>query len=445
MFTYVRLRNFKSFSDVEVNFQSKKDTVKPLSIIYGANGSGKSTIAQAFMTLEKTKGTMKFRSLIQRLLENNINNFEDLTSKPEYMAEFFKHRYSVDSIDKIIREVKMKDSLEPMCMEFGFVIDGAPGFYMMEFDDTNLIHERLDYRVSKRHGCYFDIDADGIEINSNIFESEDYYNEIKKTVEMYQGKHSLLSILYNEIEDKSGVYVENNFSENLKKVLDELNATSLKMCDDRDVLKEHDGILQSLDCGEIDPSQEEELANVEKVLNDVFISLFDDVISAYYKKTEKNGTLEYMLYLKKRVGAHVYEIDFMDESSGTQEVLDSLPYLMLAIAGKSVVIDEYGTGVHDVLSSAILNAIAKYIKGQLIITTHNTMLMEQKNINQNAFYYIMCDELFNKSIKCVSDIETRLHPNYNIRTRYLTYPTYKDGLPKKTDGFNLDRLAKLYE
>ena len=73
MFTYIKLRNFKSFSDVEINFQSKKDTVKPLSIIYGANGSGKSTIVQAFMTLEKTKGTMKFRSLIQRLLENNIN------------------------------------------------------------------------------------------------------------------------------------------------------------------------------------------------------------------------------------------------------------------------------------------------------------------------------------------------------------------------------------
>ena len=445
MFTYIKLRNFKSFSDVEINFQSKKDTVKPLSIIYGANGSGKSTIVQAFMTLEKTKGTMKFRSLIQRLLENNINNFKEFSSRPEYMAELFRNRYSVDSIDKIIGEVKMKDSLEPMSMEFGFVIDGSPGFYMMEFDDTNLIHERLDYKVSKRHGCFFDIDADGIEINPNIFESEDYYSEINKMVEMYQGKHSLLSILYNEIDDKSGFFVGNNFSENLKRVLVELNSTSLKMFEDRDILKEQDSILQSLADGNIDPSQIEELTLVEKVLNDVFISLFDDVISAYYKKTENVGIIDYQLFLKKVVGSHVYEISFDEESSGVQKVLKTFPYLMLAVNGKTVVIDEYGTGVHDVLSSAIMNDIAKHITGQLIITTHNTMLMEQENISQDEFYCILCDEDFNKSIKCVSDIEQRLHPNYNIRNRYLTNPIYRNGLPKKTDGFKLDKLAELYE
>ena len=49
MFTNIKLKNFKSFKNVEIDFQSKKGKSKPLIIIYGENGSGKTTISQAFL------------------------------------------------------------------------------------------------------------------------------------------------------------------------------------------------------------------------------------------------------------------------------------------------------------------------------------------------------------------------------------------------------------
>ena len=39
MFTNIKLKNFKSFKNVEINLQSKKGEYKPLVIIYGENGN----------------------------------------------------------------------------------------------------------------------------------------------------------------------------------------------------------------------------------------------------------------------------------------------------------------------------------------------------------------------------------------------------------------------
>ena len=63
----------------------------------------------------------------------------------------------------------------------------------------------------------------------------------------------------------------------------------------------------------------------------------------------------------------------------------------------------------------MLAAIGEQIKGQLIITTHNTLLMDCAGVNPEALYFIMNDKTFRKSVKCVTEIEDRLHPNYNYR------------------------------
>lgn len=42
MFEYVKLKNFKSFGNVEFNLLDKKGNPKKLILIYGENGVGKS-------------------------------------------------------------------------------------------------------------------------------------------------------------------------------------------------------------------------------------------------------------------------------------------------------------------------------------------------------------------------------------------------------------------
>ena len=45
MFTYVRLKNFKSFGDVTFDLQDKHGKPKKLTIVYGENGIGKSNLS----------------------------------------------------------------------------------------------------------------------------------------------------------------------------------------------------------------------------------------------------------------------------------------------------------------------------------------------------------------------------------------------------------------
>lgn len=172
--------------------------------------------------------------------------------------------------------------------------------------------------------------------------------------------------------------------------------------------------------------------------------MFSDVVKAFYKKSNRKNEIRYELYLRKRIENHEYDIDFQLESNGTQEIMELLPYLISAVSGSCVIIDEYGIGIHDLLATKLLASVAEQIKGQLIITTHNTLLMDCAGVNPEALYYIMNDKTFRKSVKCATEIEERLHPNYNYRKRYFTNELYKDALPNVESNINLEEFAKLY-
>ena len=449
MFTYIKLKNFKSFSNVTLDLQRKKDNPKNLCIIYGPNGSGKSSIVQAFMVLYRTMGTMKVKDMIMDLLENKIVPPDDIPIKPEKMLEILKSKLSTNTVESLIQETKMIDSLGNMILEYGFNINGNSGKYVMEFSDTEIVHERLEYKILKNRGCCFDITQESSKINSNIFNSDEYINDLKKQVEMYWGKHSLLSIFQHEMEEKSGSYVNSNYSQNIIDVLEAFSDISLKVKNshDRDssLISVDNEMLFSLESGIIDASEECKLDEIECVINEIYTSIFDDVNNVFYKRKEDKDKIIYRLFLNKQVEDHTFDIDFKYESSGTQELLEILPYLMLAKSGHCVVIDEFGNGIHELLAAKVFNGVAKDMLGQLIITTHNTMIMEEKDVTPDSFYYIVNTRSFNKSIQCITDIEDRLHPKYNYRNRYFTKEEYSDSLPKVESTLDFTKLANLYK
>lgn len=443
MFTYLKMKNFKSFKEISIDLQNKKDEFKHIIAIYGANGSGKSTIVEAFLTLEKTLGTMRVKDMLLDLLNNKITPPDDIPIKQEMMLEFIKTRLASSTVEKIIDEYKMINTTEPMMLEFGFIINGSTGSYLMEFDNSDLIRERLEYKILKNRGCCFDIEEDKVEINSNIFESAEFLEEIKRQIQKYWGKHTFPSILQHEMDDKSATYVNSNISPNLMNILTEFNSISYKTASNREDNSIYASpVFANLEGGTIEKSEEKNLDKIEQFINEFFISLFDDVNKAFYHREEKNGKIRYSLFLNKRIDALDFDIDFRYESSGTQEILNLLPYLMVAITGKCVIIDEFGNGIHDLMAAKLMKAVSQNIKGQLIITTHNTLIMDHSNIKPDALYFIF-NGLEGKKVKCVTDVEERLHPNYNYRNRYFNNELYADGLPKNAD-FDFSEFAKLY-
>ena len=441
MFTHVRMRNFKSFRDVTIDLSSKKNVTKSLAIIYGINGSGKTTISEAFLLLKRTLGTMEIRSMVNKLLSEKVEAFDDSPLKQEVMIKLLQTRLALNGLEALINAYKTVDISENMSLEYRFEINGNYGSYYVEFDNDSIIKERLEYKLSQRRGVYFSLEDDDITINDRIFETKEFYDLIKNQAKMYWGKHSLLSILLFEMSDKSDTFINSNISNNLMDIILLFTGIRYKTADNEEMSSD-ERILYNLQSGTINISGEKALIKVGNALDDIFKSILKDVVKVFYKTHIENDKIIYRLFIRKQIDNRIFDLDFSSESSGTKEILHLLPAFVEASSGKCVIIDEYGVRIHDVLSAQLLEAISSQISGQLILTTHNTMIMECPDLPAESLYFIT-NENSNKSIKCVTEIENRLHPNYNYRTRYLTQEAYKSSLPEISGRIDLSGLVSL--
>ena len=61
----------------------------------------------------------------------------------------------------------------------------------------------------------------------------------------------------------------------------------------------------------------------------------------------------------------------------------------------SSIFDEFDSGIHDILVKDIIENVYPSIKGQLILTTHNTYLLES-DIPKECMYSFKLDSFANK-------------------------------------------------
>ena len=82
MFTYLKLKNYKSLINFEVDLTESRNTPKKLVSIYGENGVGKSNFVDSFYTLKKFTN-----SKITNKNFESLANERDLTEKNIYYVD----------------------------------------------------------------------------------------------------------------------------------------------------------------------------------------------------------------------------------------------------------------------------------------------------------------------------------------------------------------------
>ena len=145
MIQYIKLKNYKSYNDITFDFRGKNNAPKKLIIVYGANGSGKSSLIQVFNTLDDLFSTMQVKKIIADYLERNSDKLDN-----EAMN---KIRSSLD-IKRIINDCRTFNVTANTLIEIGFELDSKSGLYNIEFNDENIVHERLEFTVTKNKGLY---------------------------------------------------------------------------------------------------------------------------------------------------------------------------------------------------------------------------------------------------------------------------------------------------
>lgn len=415
MFEYIKLKNFKSFGDVYFNLLDRRGQPKKLILLYGENGIGKSNIASSFFMLSETLRTMDVRDIMQSLLEENPETLRD-----ESFSRFIKMRYK--DLETLIHENKMVGSSENMYLEFGFRLNGKSGKYILETNNDQLVHERLEYVLEKNRGTYFDLTPDNKRISAKAFLDKKSLRTVKQACEMYWGKHSLLSILLHESDDKADEYVKEKISKNFDVVLEFFSRVSCKVKfgsrQEQGIIGLPREIFGNYDEGKIRIKDEQLLDRTETMLNAFFHSINRDVEKVYYKRTKKDNRIHYQLMQSKVMAGKSRDIPFSMESTGTQSLLQLLPFMLVTVKGSTAIIDEFDTGVHDLLVKNLVQSLYETISGQLIMTTHSTLLMESA-IPKECIYVINETNGGFKEINCITHYDNKIHANTNIRNQYF--------------------------
>ena len=116
-----------------------------------------------------------------------------------------------------------------MVLEFGFKLNGKNGVYYIETDNESIVKEKLEYVLDKNKTKYFELSNKDNYINSSLFKSDKYLNEIKDLVDKFWGKHSFLSIILFEKKDKTKQYISKNINKNIFHVIDYFLSMSIYM------------------------------------------------------------------------------------------------------------------------------------------------------------------------------------------------------------------------
>lgn len=414
MFEEIKLKNYKSLLNFNVKLTGTKKK-KRMVMIYGENGGGKSNFSSVFLTL---KEFLKTKNNVEEIKKMLADIEEEQLSKTNLM----KLKTFLIETEKIIEKSKTISSKENMTIEVIYKNKNKRYLYLIETDDKHIVKENLKIEEKKEWKTLYSLETNNFYIDENLIKEKGYRKEINNQVEQVWGLHSFLSIITYEIKNKTKEYINKNLGSTLLDTINFFNNICIKINEGYDRQIGFVGIpekmLRSFIKGEVKLEEEEVLQKTEELLNLFFTSTYTDIKEVFYKKITDQNKIEYELFFKKQLYEEIKEIPFRLESTGTHAILNLIPYILCAISGKIVVIDEIDSGIHDIFINNLLVSLNESISGQLIITTHNTMLLENREF-KDYIYIISIDENGSKELLPISYFEKRIHPNLNIRKRYL--------------------------
>lgn len=411
MLRYMKLKNYRSFTDLSFDMTGKNGVPKKLIILYGENGVGKTNLVNVLDTLNDTFSSLSLRNMIMSFLENN---------KDSVASERLTSLYNYLDASRIIKDNKTIDSEDNMCIEVGFCLNDKNGTYKIEFDNERIVSERLEYVLNRNKIAFYDIQDNERKINPQIL-SNAYAGELMNMAEKYWGKHSIMAILFYAVDEYTNDFIKEAFCEPLHKIIDYFRSIStylLRNESRRENIVKSRSLLQSFDEGEVDEIDEKIIIHTEKLIDAYFKDAYTDISGVYYRKDKKDNKIKYSLYFQKKISGKTVNVRYDEESRGTRNMIMLLPYFLAAMDNQVVVIDEIDNGIHDILLNAVIKNLADHIGGQLFMTTHNTMFLAEYSF-KDSIYFIVEDLDGYKEIKSINDFGYRIQQNSNVMANYL--------------------------
>jgi len=375
MLVNFRVENFKSFKDLaEFSMEATKlknlknsntFTVNNLSlltsaVIYGANASGKSSVLDAIESM---------RAIIKNSVD--VEKSKHYRARPFLLSKETENKETIFEIELVI---------EQTIYRYGFEID----------IESNILREWLFQKKLKSRARYtplFERNTSDISISSSFKEGNQLIDKTRNNalfltvVAQFNGQvsegivkwMSQLNILSNTKSERFESY-------------------SFSKLDDSEFKDKMVSLIKSADVGIFDISKSN-LSFDELIKED---SNLKELPGFILEEIKENGIstikTEHIQYHKDDTFCKMKTFDLSFESDGTQKLLAlTAPILDTLETGNVLIIDELDNSLHTELVEAIIKLFntseTNPNNAQLIFTTHDTNLLNQKLFRRDQIWF----------------------------------------------------------
>lgn len=388
--------------------------VLKLGVLYGANAAGKTTIVKALNQL---------RSLV--IMED---------AQPSITYESTRHRFA-------------EDDKAPITLGVEFFTEGKGYLYAIQYDAREVVAEELyelgfgvkeDRVIFTRratpsgHKVDMAVLAESTEKNKVV---SDHLNRFA-----LEPSHPLIERLAHlsaETEQEVAPVI-NWFKNGLQIISPDHTAVGLaqRLDEDPAFLNFARDLLSSYDVGIVNVRVEvmslesyfgkENISSVRQRIGVLDMKAGEEIHRRSPDGNEvsivqtTNGPVVKRVVLEHQSRGRSFQFEPSEESEGTKRLLDFLPaFYNLTNSKKTFVIDELEASIHPVLLFQLMRKFSHdvYARGQLIITTHESSLLNQDLFRRDEIWFV------EKDVDGATDLhslnEYKEHHTKDIRRGYL--------------------------
>lgn len=386
-----------------------------MSAIYGANGAGKSNLIKALtlMDLIVTDGNVEFLSNQHTDLAFRFSNEKN---NPISLAiEFYKNEkiyyYTISFVSGIITNEELYQSLENNDVRIFSreIIDGkqkitfAEGFSENASNATFL--EVLQDRILRPEEVLLS------------FLASKYPNEFHDATSAHEWFiQNLMTVFPGSRPGISAHLFDSN-----PQMLDLLNTLLPQMRTGVSKMKIWKGVVD-----ENSHTLSDEWRKLIPILKEnpgkayPMYHTFDDRVTASAVYEDGKVIMKTLEPIHKLEDGSEVAMPIYSESDGTLRLIDYIPFIYSIIHEDRIyIIDEIERSLHPILIKEIINKISSIneAKGQLIFTTHESCLLDQKILRSDEIWFAEKDGGQSTHLYPLSDFN--IHSTANIENGYL--------------------------
>ena len=386
-----------------------------MSAIYGANGAGKSNLIKALtlMDLIVTDGNVEFLSNQHTDLAFRFSNEKN---NPISLAiEFYKNEkiyyYTISFVSGIITNEELYQSLEDNDVRIFSreIIDGkqkitfAEGFSENASNATFL--EVLQDRILRPEEVLLS------------FLASKYPNEFHDATSAHEWFiQNLMTVFPGGRPGISAHLFDSN-----PQMLDLLNTLLPQMRTGVSKMKIWKGVVD-----ENSHTLSDEWRKLIPILKEnpgkayPMYHTFDDRVTASAVYEDGKVIMKTLEPIHKLEDGSEVTMPIYSESDGTLRLIDYIPFIYSIIHEDRIyIIDEIERSLHPILIKEIINKISSIneAKGQLIFTTHESCLLDQKILRSDEIWFAEKDGGQSTHLYPLSDFN--IHSTANIENGYL--------------------------